>query len=106
MKTSACRGWTVTSGVQVQPRPSSETGQFVSCQLNDPSEARGARVPPCLAAATIWSKFTGNRPGDSLRLAYGTRDGKDQVPRLSCGPSRPTGATSLPECALPPPSVS
>src|SRR3546814_12728576 len=25
MKTSACRGWTVTSGVQVQPRPSPET---------------------------------------------------------------------------------
>src|SRR3546814_11195106 len=39
MKTSACRGWTVTSGVQVPPRPSSSTGQRVSCQLHDQQEA-------------------------------------------------------------------
>src|SRR3546814_13641441 len=67
--------------------------------------ARGARVPTGLAAATIWSKFTGNRPGDSLRLSCGTRDGKDQVPRLSCDLSRSTGASSLAECGFQPASV-
>src|SRR3546814_15662433 len=67
---------------------------------------RSTRTETLFPYTTLFrSKFTGNRPGDSLRLSCGTRDGKDQVPRLSCDLSRSTGASSLAECGFQPASV-